>query len=158
MPYLGLTRIYYIVTVNDRSSCLLALSLVGQTNKKEFFINQLPCIQDDCFHFVDVRLNGDRMLEFVRLEESFPINYRICLELERIVMSWFVPAHHRIAIGLSSHVLICPLSILCLVYCECLRHLFVLHFCHLQRILEVGKFVPVVVISPLFFDAHVLGL
>lgn len=98
------------------------------------------------------------MLEFVRLEESFPINYRICLELEGIVVSGFVPAHHRIVIGLSSHVLICPLSILCLVCCECLCHLFVLDFSQLQRILEVGKFVSVVVVSSLFLDAHVLGL
>lgn len=103
-------------------------------------------------------LSGDRVLEFVRLEESFCIYDRIGLELEGVIMPWFVPAHHRIVIGLSGHVLISPLSVLCLVYCNCLCHLFVLHLGHLQGIWEVGQFVPVVVVSPLFFNAKVLGL
>lgn len=39
LPYLGLAHIYHIVTVDYRSSCLLALCLVGQADKQEFLVD-----------------------------------------------------------------------------------------------------------------------
>ncbi len=79
------------------------------------FVVELPNIQDSCLHLGNMRFYGYGSIKLVDFVNAFALYYLVGLELEGIIVARFIPAHHGVVIGLSSHMLIRPFSLFCFI-------------------------------------------